>query len=420
MDHTIYLTLALFGGLLLLLSLFGGTIKSRLYVSEPAIALAFGVLVGPQALDLIPLSPSQETLHWVEHLARVTLAIALLDIATDLPVGYMRKNVAALAVMIGLVMPVMCAVSGALAWWILGLPFLSALLVGAVVTPTDPVVSSAVVSGGLARRLVPERVRDLLLAESGSNDALAFALVMLPILLLKHDAADAWSEWVIRIVLWEIVVGAVLGIAAGALAGLALRGVQRWTLAEESSLLTVSVTLAIGVLGIAKLIHSDGLIAVFAAGLVLHRFIGDPLQETKDHVHEALRRLFELPVFAVLGAILPWSQWSKLGWPPVVFALAVLLFRRLPIVLALHRLVRPLQTVRAALFVGWFGPIGIAALLYAILALKKSASEDAWIIGTLVIALSVFIHGCTATPLTRMFHDGADSEEPDQPSRDVT
>lgn len=208
--------------------------------------------------------------------------------------------------------------------------------------------------------------------------------------------------------LWEVVVGAVLGVVAGVLGGLALRAVRKWTTAERASLLTVSITLALGVLGAVKLVQSDGLIAVFAAGLMFNRFFSGELQETKEHVHEALRRLFELPVFAALGVVLPWGEWN---WRLLGFAVAVILLRRLPVLLALRPALRPLRNLREALFVGWFGPIGIAALLYATVAEKKVGLHDAWVAATLVIVLSVGLHGCTATPLTRVFHSQTDEQQ---------
>ncbi len=91
-----------------------------------------------------------------------------------------------------------------------------------------------------------------------------------------------------------------------------------------------------------------------------------------------------------------------LGWTGLLLALAVLL-RRLPAVLALRPLLGRVGGTRDALFLGWFGPIGVAALFYANLAVRESGAEEAWIVGSLVICASILVHGLSATPLTRLY-----------------
>jgi NhaP-type Na+/H+ or K+/H+ antiporter len=295
----------------------------------------------------------------------------------------------------------MCTVSTGLAWALLGLPFVTALLIGAVLAPTDPVLSSAVVTGPMGRRALPERVRELLLSESASNDALGFPLVMLPVLLLTRADSYAWWDWIVRILVWEVAAGSAFGAAAGAVAGLALRAIQRRTDITRSSLLTVSITLAFTVLGGVRLIHGEGLIAVLTAGLVLNHFCGDEMREAREDTHETLRRLFELPMFVILGVVLPWDAWREFGWPLLAFAAALLAFRRLPALFALNRAIAPVQNARETLFVGWFGPIGIAAMLYANLATLRTDNTIAWNVASFVIAASVILHGSSAVVLAR-------------------
>ncbi|MAT16518.1 MAG: sodium:proton exchanger [Planctomyces sp.] len=395
--------LALFGGLLLVLSLTSGLIKNRWFISEPTVALAFGVLIGPQVAGFVNHSSTQEELiTFLDHLARITLVIALLDVATDLPRDYLWRQRRALTIMIFLVMPLMWLTSSLLAGLILGLPLLVCLAIGAIVTPTDPVIAHSVVSGKIARKSIPTRTRELILAESGANDALAHPIVMLPVLLLIHPD-QAWSDWFINILLWDVIGGAALGALAGALAGKLLTRVRKSEASDEASLLTVSVTLSLTILGALKLAGSDGLLAAFAAGLVYNQFVAKEFQESREHVHAALRRLFELPAFIVLGIVLPWEEWWSRGWPIWLFAIAVVLFRRLPAVLLFCRWIEPLKSRSESLLVGWFGPIGIAALLYATIVFKKTGMENAWIVGSMVIMVSTVIHGVSATPLTRIF-----------------
>ncbi len=105
----------------------------------------------------------------------------------------------------------------------------------------------------------------------------------------------------------------------------------------------------------------------------------------------------------MLGLTIPWEGWKELGWAGLLLAVAVLLLRRLPAVLALKRLLGRVGGTRDALFLGWFGPIGVAALFYANLAVRESGVEEAWTVGSLVICASIVVHGLSATPLTRLY-----------------
>jgi NhaP-type Na+/H+ or K+/H+ antiporter len=411
MSQTVNVLLFLIGGLLLVLSLSGGWIKNRGFLSEPGLALLFGFLIAPLLESWLPFDPSHETLTTIlEHLARVTLAIALLDIATDLPKGYFWENRYAILLMVLVVMPLMWVISSLLFWAAVGLPVVACLALGAIVTPTDPVVAHSVVSGKVARKAIPARIRRLILAESACNDVLAYPLVMLAIPLLNHQE---WVpvKWFFGVLGWEICGAAAIGLAAGYAASRSLLWAQKSDHTETTSLLTVSVTLALALLGGVKLLHADGLVAVLTAGLVLNRYLGEDISETKEHVHNAIRRLFELPVFVLLGWCLPWREWLESGWTLALLAVALLLLRRPPVLLALRPAIAPVRTSAEAAYMGWFGPLGVAALLYAILVEKQGGLEEAWVYGTFMIAVSALVHGSTATPLTTLFRGFSDDQQ---------
>jgi sodium/hydrogen antiporter len=101
---------------------------------------------------------------------------------------------------------------------------------------------------------------------------------------------------------------------------------------------------------------------------------------------------------------LPWEGWLELGWRGLLLVVAVLLLRRLPTVLALRPLLGPLRRrTKDVLFLGWFGPIGAAALYYATFSFRETGIEEAWVVGSLIICASVVVHGLTATPLTKLY-----------------
>ena len=208
--NALYVSLAAVGGLLLLLGMLGGLLKERTPVSEPLIALVAGVLIGPAALGLLDLADLGNQTLILEEAALVTLGVALVGVALRLPVGYSSGNWRLLFVLLGIVMPLMWVAGGLLVYLILGVPFWVAVLIGAIVTPTDPVVASSIVAGGVAERNLPARLRHTISSESGFNDGLALPFVVLPVLVLTEPPGEVLGHWLTHTVLLEIVAGAAL------------------------------------------------------------------------------------------------------------------------------------------------------------------------------------------------------------------
>ncbi len=399
------LSLVVLGGLVLGLGLVSNLLQER-FGSDRLLALACGVLLGPAVLDVLDPEAWASTDLLFEEAARLTLGIGLMGVALRLPSGY-RGHWRSVGVLLVAGMLGMWAVSSALVWAIAGVPLWVALLVGAVVTPTDPVVGSAVVTGSLAERNLPARLRHLISAESGMNDGLAYPLVLLPVLVLTQPDAAAWATWATRVLLWEVGAALGLGLAIGWAAGKALEWAEAHDLIERPSYLAFTLALALFTLGAVKLLGSDGILAVFAAGLALDTVVTTDERRAEERIAEAFDRFFSLPIFALFGMALPWAAWAEMGWRAVALAGAVLLLRRLPVVLALAPWVRPLQFRRDALFAGWFGPVGVAALFYASFALRETGVEEVWTLGSLLVAASVLVHGGTSTVFTRLYgrHD---------------
>ena len=144
---------------------------------------------------------------------------------------------------------------------------------------------------------------------------------------------------------------------------------------------------------IRRSILSEPLVALLVGVLLGPAALGllDPAEE--ERVQEAVNRFLILPIFVLLGLTIPWEGWLELGWAGLLLALAVLLLRRLPAVLALKPLLGRVRGARDALFLGWFGPIGVAALYYANLSVSEAGVEEAWVIGSLIICSSILVHG---------------------------
>jgi len=399
----INIALLTLGGLVLSLGLFSGLLKERLWLSDPLLALLVGVLLGPAVLGLIDLTHWGDTNGILEQGARLAIAVQVMGVALRLPKAYPFKRWRILAVLLGLLMPLMWLVSGLLVYLILGLPFWVSLLIGAVITPTDPVVSTSVVTGKIAEQNLPQRIRDTLSTESAANDGLGYPFVMLPILILTRPPGEALLHWLTKTLLWEVGAAIVLGALIGYAAGKLLVWAERRQTMNKPSFLAYTVALSLFVLGGVKLVGSDGILAIFAAGITFDMVVGGQERAEEEGVQEAVDRFFTLYIFVLLGLALPWQGWWELGWKGVTLAIAILLLRRLPATLALRPLLGNLKRVPDALFLGWFGPIGVAAVFYAFLALSKTGIEEAWSVGSLVICASIVIHGLTAVPFAKLY-----------------
>ena len=401
--------LALAGGTVLVLGLFAGYVKNRLWVSETTICLLVGIVVGPAVSGLVdPSHLSIEPHVLLLEVARLTLGIAVMGAALRLPTDYLRGHLWPLFLSLGPGLLLMGLTSAGLAALILGLPVLPALLLGAILAPTDPVVAGSVTTGKIAEKFLPAPMRNLLTAESGANDGLGLLLVLLPLLLIEHPPAAAFSEWATRVLLWEVLAAVGFGAATGWAAGWLLLWAYRQPFSEDHSLVTIGLALSVTVLSVVRLAGSDGILAVFAAGIVFTRFVSR--RETRhEHAQAAIGRFFDLPVFILIGTLLPWDDWRDLGWQAPAFTVAVLLLRRLPWWLALRPLARECDGRGAATFLGWFGPVGVATTYYALLATDRTGLASLWPAASLVVFGSVVAHGVSATPLTRLFGQSARS-----------
>ncbi len=394
MTSTFHLGLIVVGGLGVA-AVLASAVMRRLPLSEPLVALVAGLVVGPEVFDVLGVADPVAVLA---HVSETVIAIAVMAAALrfDWPTATAARAPVGWALLV--VMPAMAVVAGLCAWWVLGVDWRAAVLIGAVVAPTDPVLSASVVSGKPAERALPTRVRAMLSLESGANDGLALPLVVLGTSVVVDRP---WSGSIAD-GLWPVVVGIVLGILIGMVAGTAFAGLDRRHEVEVSARFVFTVVLALFTLGAVEVAGGDGILAVFTAGLAYNRQVGSGVVAAEHEIDEGINRVLVLPVFVLLGTMLPWDAWRASAVATIAFGLAVLALRRLPVTLAARRLLGLDRT--EALFVGWFGPIGVAALFYGSEAVVSGADRDLVLAPVMaVVALSTLVHGLTAAPGRRLF-----------------
>lgn len=386
---TLPLLLALVGGLAVVLGLMSRPLRD-LPVTEPMAALALGAVIGPGVLGLVALDTAtgEEALRLSAEFA---VAMAVMAAALRFSTDEVRHETRGIVILLVAGMIGMVALSSGIAAVTLGLAPAGAALLGAVVTPTDPVLSASVVEGEPAEQQLPLRLRLLLSLESGANDGLAAPMVALAAagaVALPGQAGEA---------LVSLAVSVAIGCVAGWLTGRGVVWSERHRDLEQSAFLALTLALTVAVLGGATVVGGNGVLAVFAAGLSYRTRIDHADRVSEWEIQEAINRYLVLPVFVVLGIIAPWPEWAALGGAGVAFVVGVLVLRRLPVLLALARPLR-LRAAEAA-FLGWFGPVGVAALLY--LAERRIAGDvgdTMWAAGTLLVAASTVAHALTAAP----------------------
>jgi sodium/hydrogen antiporter len=400
--ETFNLTIAIIAATVLVTGVFSLPLK-RTPVQEPMIAVAIGLLIGPYALGLVDLSNLHDPPQLIYEAARITVAVAVMGVALRLEPRAIRDLWSPAMLLITLGMLGMWVCSTLLAMWLLNLPFWMAALIGAAITPTDPVVASAIVTGPLAEKCLPDRLRSTLSLESGANDGLAYLLILLPVLMLTHEAGVAWSQWFLDTLLLGVLLAIVLGIVVGYCAARLLHWAERMQFMEDYSYLMYTVAITLFTLAVGHLIGAESLISVFVAGLAFDMSSDTGEKHDEENVQEAVSRLCTVPMLVLFGIALPLHDWVSLGWPLAVFVLAVLLLRRIPVLLVMAPLLTRKLRMADIAFLAWFGPIGVAAVFYAAYALRVAEALIAWQVASAAVFASIIVHGVTAAPFTRLY-----------------
>ncbi|KAF2649267.1 hypothetical protein K491DRAFT_611164 [Lophiostoma macrostomum CBS 122681] len=424
--HLVYIIL---GGFTSLFMLCSSIIKERLYIGEATVATLCGIIFGPHAADLIdPASWGNVDLITLEF-SRIVLVVQCFAVGVELPRAYMEKHWRSVTLLLIPVMTFGWLITSLFIWALFGshLNWLDSLCVAACVTATDPVLASSVVGKGKFAKRVPKHLRDLLSAESGCNDGMAFPFIYLAVYLIRYrpDANEVALHWFCYSILYECVWGAVYGVLVGYAARRAIRWSHEHDLIDRESFLVFYFVLALFCAGSGSLLGMDDLLVGFACGV---GFSNDGwfLEKTEEaHVSNVIDLLINLAFFVYFGTIIPWELFNSdvIGiqpWRLVVLGFMVLLFRRIPIMMALKPIIPDIKTWREALFAGHFGPIGVGGLFVAIMARAELETESTtplaalpeegfehlniiemiWPITCFLVICSIVVHGSSIAVFT--------------------
>jgi NhaP-type Na+/H+ or K+/H+ antiporter len=373
-------------------------------LSFPIIYVALGMAVFALPLRLPTADPLAEG-EVVERLTELVVIVSLMGagLKIDRPVGWTSWRTTRRLLV--LAMPLTIAGVAVLGWWAAGLAPAAALLLGAVLAPTDPVLAGDVQVGPPGGEAEDE-VRFGLTSEAGLNDGLAFPFTNAAIAMAAAGSAGVGSwlgAWVLDDVLAKLAIGLAVGVAGGRAVGAVLFRLPTTRRIAESTEGFVALATTLLVYGVAELCHGYGFVAVFVAAYVLRNHERD--HEYHEVLHassESVERLFSAALLVLLGGAVVDGALAPLTLRGAALGLAVVVLVR-PIAgwLALLGTTMP-QSERWAL--AFFGIRGIGSVYYLAYALNEAEFADPdqlWAIVAFVILVSVLVHGVSAAPLMK-------------------
>ena len=376
----------------LLVSALASPLVERAPLSFPMIFLGLGVLLGPLGLRVLDLDAHDPML---EAVAVFSLALVLFLDAARLRLDQGRKALLVLFLVLGPGTFLTIAVVAAGAHFLLGTGVVASLLLGAILSSTDPVVLRDVVRD----RRIPQPIRDALSIEAGTNDIVVLPIVLVLIAVATGQAGGAggWLSLLGRLFLLGPAVGFAIGAAGSWLVGEVDRRLE--IRHEYQALFGLGLVLASFAAG--QMI-ADGFLAAFAAGLavvVLNRELCDCFFEYGEITSESTMLLAFVLFGAVLSSLVPTVPLAA----GLVFALAVLCLARPLAITAV--LARVSLSLPARAFLAWFGPRGLSSLLLALLVVLSGVAQGEALLAItgLVVVTSVILHGASATPVAAWY-----------------
>jgi sodium/hydrogen antiporter len=366
-------------------------------VTGPFVFAVAGYLLGNPDFGPVTVDVEASSIHIV---AEVTLALVLFSDAARVNLAELRRDLSIPVRLLGIGLLLSVAVGSLVAAWMFdGFPWALAGFVGAALAPTDAALSVQVIND----ERIPLHIRRALNVESGLNDGIATPIVVF-MLAVAASQLGVVSESVsfeagaaLRELGGGIVAGVVVGVGGAVLISTATR--RRWIITGGRRLATLAV--AIAAFAVALAFDANGFIAAFVAGIAFGAMLDGSVVDLEDAVElpELGGELLALVVWFLFGATLVPLAFEELDGFSIVYALASLtIIRMLPVALSLTRsgLDRP-----SVVFIGWFGPRGLASVVFALLAIEE-LGETSLEVGravaavTLTVLLSVVLHGITA------------------------
>ena len=397
--HIIYLFVI--GFLLIFVTLGSGWI-SRLPISYALIYLVVGILMSPYGFNLIQIRPRAE---FLERLTELVVIISLFSCGLKMNRPLRAWAWQSTARLIGILMPICIFSVAAIGYWGLGMSVGAAVLLGAILAPTDPVLASEVQISHPDDR---DELRFGLTSEGGLNDALAFPFVYFGLRWLKDAQWQNWvAEWVMVDLAWAIVAGITMGIIVARSVIWVDNKLQEFHRVDALMEDFVGLSMILLTYSLTEFINGYGFLAVFVAGITTQRHC-QSLEKKASQLEftETLEKLSEIGTILLLGSLLRVEPIVKYGGQGLVIAL-LLLFVIRPVGAWISAIGQNTNPIRPWLL-GWFGIRGVGSLYYLFYSLgeglKSEAGEQISWITLITVVVSIILHGITSTPLMNWYN----------------
>jgi len=404
------------GGVLIALVAWLPLALKRLPLSLPIICIAIGVAVF--SLPGIPFKPMPLELPWLtERFTEFVVIIALMGAGLKLDRVFRWRKWGVTWRLLAITMPLSIGAIMLIGYWGLGMTAVAALLLGASLAPTDPVLA-ADVQVGPPKSGEEDEVRFGLTSEAGLNDGFAFPFVHLAIALALVAGTDTpWAkEWVLHNVIWEIVAGLGLGWLVGRVFGWLTFHVPAETKLAQTGDGLIAIAATFLSYGLTEICGAYGFLSVFVTALTVRRSHRD--HEFNHDMHaltEQVERIAMMVLLILFGGALINGLLEPLGWRDWLAAIAIILIVR-PVA-GLIGMIGHKADLSEKLTLAFFGIRGVGSFYYLAYALNHAGfpqPERLWAIVGLVALLSIMLHGLTVTPVMRML-DRSQGRDPDEP-----
>lgn len=355
--------------------------------------VAVGVILGPQFLDGIDIPNTDSA---VRTLAEASLALVLFSDASRINLGSLRRGIGVPSRLLGLGLPLTIVLGTVTAFFMFDQISLGeALILGVVLAPTDAALGQTVVTD----EQVPGRIRQGLNVESGLNDGICVPLLFAAVALADVESQIAGDRGSIQLLLEEVGFGIVAGLIAGALVAMIIVQAGRRGLIAGPWKRVIPVAGAAFAYGLATAFGGSGFIAAFVAGIVFRGLLGrDPakLNELSEEFGDILGGV----TFLLFGALFLGPALGQISWEIALYAiLSLTAVRMIPVALSMIGSSARWPTIA---FLGWFGPRGLASIVFAVIVVEESnlANQELLVqVVFITVGLSVFAHGLSAAPL---------------------
>jgi sodium/hydrogen antiporter len=393
-------------GILLLGVTLGSGLIARLPLSFALIYLIVGILLSPYGVNLIQVRPGTV---FLERASELVVLISLFSCGLKMSRPFNLRAWSSTIRLIGLLMPISIAAIAVLAHYVLKMDWAPAILLGAILAPTDPVLASEVQLYDPQDR---NELRFGLTSEGGLNDALAFPFVYFGIRLLKDNNWQNWiGDWIAIDIIWAIIIGTIVGFVVAKF----VRGIDRYlrrfysidTLMEDF----IALSTILIAYSITEMVNGYGFLAVFVAGVIMRRRRNQNQSLSQLHFVERLEKLSEIGIILLLGSMLRFKPMEVYAGD-AFFIVGTLFFIVRPLGAWISTIGLPGHPVTRLLY-GWFGIRGVGSIYYLSYALssglKDTPGEQVSWITFWTIAISVILHGVTTTPLMNWYEQNIEN-----------